>query len=208
MLRDTIKMMGTNNNLKKYIKSAGMSHAEVAEQKGIAPESLSRHISGRSQFSIQDAMDYAEILNCDPSVLLFEPTKVKVYGTVVDAHTVTMKNASDPEQFIASGFRFPPFVGAFLDTRTDYNIYLQGCINFVDIRPIQNQMVPQSSFGKNSIIKLSNGEVLQRCIYPNPDKTFTIVSYSGKVETNQNLVFACPVLSRVERPELLGVEII
>ena len=60
----------------------------------------------------------------------------------------------------------------------------------------------------NSIIKLSDGQVLQRCVYPNPDKTFTIVSYSGKVETNQNLVFACPVLSRVERPELLGIEII
>ena len=62
-----LNIIQNKNNLKELIKSTGLSHAEVAEKKGIAPESLSRHISSKTQFTIKDAKDYAQILNIDPS---------------------------------------------------------------------------------------------------------------------------------------------
>ncbi len=62
-----LNIIQNKNNLEEVIKSAGLSHAEVVEKKGIAPESLSRDISGKTQFSIKDAKDYVQILNIDPS---------------------------------------------------------------------------------------------------------------------------------------------
>lgn len=195
------------NNLKQLIRLAGLSHAEVAEKKGIAPESLSRHISGRSQFSIQDAEDYAEILDIDPSQLLFPNPKMKIYGKSIDSNVVVMNDASDPEEWISTPFRHPPHVGAILDKRETFNSFMDGAMLMVDVRPIQKQNIPQSAFGKNSIVKTNDGKILQRAIFPSYDGKFTLVSLSGAVTSNVNLKFACPVLMRVERPELLGFEI-
>lgn len=203
-----LKMIKKNeNNLKKLIRLAGLSHAEVAEKMGIAPESLSRHASGKSQFSIQNARDYAEILDIDPSMLLFDNPKIRVYGTVVDANEVTMKDNSDPDQWITTLFRYPPWVGVMLDRRQNYNTFLDGALQMIDVRPIQQQTVPQIAFGKNCIVKTSENKILQRTIYPSHDGKYTLVSVNGSVESDINLKFACPVLSRVERPELLGFEI-
>ena len=197
------------NNLKKLIKLAGLSHAEVAEKMGIAPESLSRHASGKSQFSIQNAKDYAEILDIDPSQLLFDNPKLRVYGEIIDADLVKMKDSSDPEEWcITPGFRYPPWVGVFVDVRENYNTFLNGALETVDTRPIQKQEVPQSAYGKWCVVKTADKNILQRTIYPTHDGKFTLVSVGGReVLHDQTLLFACPVLSRVERPELLGFEI-
>tara|TARA_A100001515_G_scaffold144961_1_gene150985 strand:+ start:23234 stop:23878 length:645 start_codon:yes stop_codon:yes gene_type:complete len=194
------------NNLKQLIRLAGLSHAEVAEKKGIAPESLSRHISGRSQFSIQDAEDYAEILDIDPSQLLFPNPEVKIYGKIIDSNVVVMNDTSDPEEWISTPFRYPPHVGVILDKRETFNNFMDGAMLMIDIRPIQKQNVPQTAFGKNSIVKTDDGKILQRAIFPSYDGKFTLVSLNGAVTSDINLKFACPVLMRVERPELLGFQ--
>lgn len=196
------------NNLKKLIKIAGLSHAEVAEKMGIAPESLSRHASGKSQFSIQNAKDYAEILDIDPSQLLFDNPKLRVYGQIIDADVVKMKDSSDPEEWCITPFRYPPWVGVFVDVRKNYNTFLNGALETVDTRPIQKQEVPQSAYGKWCIVKTNEGKILQRTIYPTHDGKYTLTSVGGRqILHDQHLLFACPVLSRVERPELLGFEI-
>ena len=94
----SIATMG--NNLKFYIKMSGKTQVEVAKLKGIAPESLSRHIAGRSQFSIQDAIEYAQILRCTPEQLLFEQKPIQVLGTVHANNIVTMADPMEPKQFI------------------------------------------------------------------------------------------------------------
>mgnify|MGYP003115449106 FL=1 len=210
-MNDNIFNMIKNNqnNLKHLIRLAGLTHAEVAEKKGIAPESLSRHISGKSQFSIQDARDYAEILDIDPSQLLFPPPQMHIYGTIIDANKVEMVNASDPIEYWSVPVRYPPFVGLFKDKREEYNTFLDGAITTVDIRPIQSQSIPQTTFGKWCIVKTEDGQILQRTIYPNHNGKFTLSSVGGRELLHDvKLKFACPVLTRVERPELLGFKII
>ena len=68
------------NNLKHYIRLSGKTQIQVAKEKGCVPESISRHISGRSQFSVQDAIEYAAILNCTPEQLLFERKPMPILG--------------------------------------------------------------------------------------------------------------------------------
>jgi len=200
--------MTVKNNLKKLIRLAGLTHAEVAAAKGIAPESLSRHVSGRSQFSIQDAEDYAEILDIDPSQILFSDIKINVLGKVYEANKVVMKDASEKQQFFSSSLRFPPYIGAFIDIRESYNNFLNNSVLLVDTRPIQNQNIPQTSMGKNCIVKTIEGNILQRTVYPNPGNKFTLTSFSGATETDQTLIFSCPIIMRIERPDILGYEII
>ena len=50
------------NNLDKKIAESGMSKKEVAAAKGITPETLSRHVHGKIQMTLQDAEQYGKIL--------------------------------------------------------------------------------------------------------------------------------------------------
>ena len=197
------------NNLKKYITLSGMSHAEVAAAKGIAPESLSRHISGRSNFSIQDAVEYASILQIDPSALLFEDSTVKVFGTINEGYKVDMVSTSEKERFVhCSQTRFPSYVGAFTNNRDAFNGALNGTITWADMRPIQEESVPQDALSRCCIFKCNVGQVRQAVIHKQMNNLFTTVAFYGNnVRNDIEIVWACPVLGRAERPDLLGLEI-
>ena len=197
------------NNLKKYITLSGMSHAEVAEKKGLAPESLSRHISGRSNFNIQDAVEYAAILDIDPSALLFEDTRIKIYGTIDDGYHTEMVSSSEKERFVHCNMaRFPSYFGAFLNKRDAFNAALDGTITWADMRPIQDESIPQDALSRCNIIKAGCGGIFQCVIHKQPDGKFTIQSFTGNsLQQDVKIIWACPVLGRAERPDLLGLEI-
>ncbi len=97
------------NNLKHFIRLSGLTQIQVAKQKGIQPESLSRHISGRSQFSIQDAIEYAEILGCTAEQLLFERKPMPIIGECVSGSVVKYYDESEPKRYIQT--RSAPLVG-------------------------------------------------------------------------------------------------
>ena len=59
------------NNLNKMITASGLSKREVAGLKGVTPETLSRHISGKIGISLSDAEQYARILGCTAKEVFF-----------------------------------------------------------------------------------------------------------------------------------------
>jgi len=59
------------NNLSKKIRQTGMEKKEVARRKGIAPETLSRHCSGKIHLTRKDADEYAQILGCRSAEILY-----------------------------------------------------------------------------------------------------------------------------------------
>ena len=199
------------NNLKKYITLSGMSHAEVAAAKGIAPESLSRHISGRSNFSIQDAIEYADILQIDPTAILFDPCRVKVFGNITDGFFVDMVSSSEKETFIhTSNTRFANYVGAFTNSRVEFNTYFDGAITWVDMRPIQQESVPQDALSRCCIYKCAETKVIrQAVVHKQQSGKYTIepLKFGQAIITDAELSWACPVLGRAERPDLLGLEV-
>ena len=85
----TNKMSG--RNLEKAIKASGMKKSEVARAKGIAPETLSRIISGKFGMNASDAEEFARILKCSPSQILFERKPIEIFGTAMR----TSNNVSD-----------------------------------------------------------------------------------------------------------------
>ena len=60
------------NNLDKMIRRSGMTNRAVAEEKGIKPETLSRHKSGAINITRDDAEEYAQILNCLPQMIMYQ----------------------------------------------------------------------------------------------------------------------------------------
>ncbi len=197
-------MMG--NNLKYFIKLSGMTQKQVADVKGIQPESLSRHISGRSKFSIQDAIEYAAILGCSPEQLLFEQKPIEVLGTVHQDETVTMRDPMEPKEFIQMNMTPQDHWGLMkLEFEGSWKAHDGGYI-MIDTKGIQQRKVLSACNGARSIVKTIDGSIEQALVYPQPDGKYTLTGVwgSGPVRQNIELVCGCPVLSSVFRPELLG----
>lgn len=201
-----IDLFTMGNNLKFYIKMSGKTQVEVAKLKGIAPESLSRHIAGRSQFSIQDAIEYAQILGCSPEQLLFEQKPIQVLGTVHANNTVTMADPMEPKQFIQMNMQPQKNWGLMRMEYTGSFKYADGGYAMIDTTGIQQRRVLATCNGARSIVKTSEGNIEHALVYPQPDGKYTLtgVWQGGQLRQNIELICGCPVLSCVDRPDLLG----
>jgi transcriptional regulator with XRE-family HTH domain len=194
------------NNLKFYIKLSGKTQVEVAKLKGIAPESLSRHISGRSQFSIQDALEYAAILGCTPEQLLFEQKPIEVLGTVHADETVTMRDSMEPKEFIQMNMTPQDNWGLMRMEHTGSWKYADGGYLMIDTKGIQERRVLTACNGARSLVKTKEGCIQHALVYPQPDGKYTLtgVWQAGNIRQNVELVCGCPILSVAARPDLLG----
>lgn len=200
------------NNLKYYIKLAGMTNAEVAEAKGIAPESVSRHVNGRSAMSVKDAIEYAAILDCRPEQLLFERKPMTVVGSLIEGAEVKFYLEEDRRR-VAVHCSYPP--GARLLDRDWLKPNMKpfdGMYMVIDSKPMKTKQVPQSCYGKPAICSYQCNE--PDCddwhfgyfvVYPMPDNKFTLQGVYGQDLHNMaELNWACPVYDVITRPDLLG----
>ena len=71
------------NNLDQMIRRSGMTNTQVAEEKGIKRETLSRHKSGVIRITRQDAEEYAKILNCLPQQIMYQNSPITLLGHVI-----------------------------------------------------------------------------------------------------------------------------
>ena len=204
------------NNLKHFIKLSGLTQIQVAKQKGIQPESLSRHISGRSQFSIQDAIEYAEILGCAAEQLLFERKPLPIIGECVNGLTTTFYGRDEALKYITPRAQHAFDAALLRGIWTEYQ-YDTPEYHLIDAGPIAKRTVPQIAFGSPAYVKVKDGEATlntdesERCflamIYPQPDHTYTCTAlYGSKIVQGVKLEWACPRILTVERPALWGWE--
>ena len=68
------------NNLLDIIQQSGYTNKEIAEKRGVTPETLSRHMHGHINMSIQDIEAYAEILKVTPQSILFNESPIPIIG--------------------------------------------------------------------------------------------------------------------------------
>ena len=71
------------NNLKNMIKASDRTLRDVAAQKGITPESISRQCNGKTPLNEYDAQDYAEILGCNPWDIMYQNPPVPLLAAVM-----------------------------------------------------------------------------------------------------------------------------
>ena len=192
--------MFMDNNLNTMILRSGISKRIVAEQKGIQPETLSRHISGKIQLNLNDAEDYARILDCSPQEVLFATDPAPILGYVhynkTAEHTIDWlkdrkkNNAKYPGSATrARNAKYPggdvylpspnPFeVGAVLfNIPDDYDgpwIDYKDSLCVVQLDPIKQGYVSKDSIQQASYAKIKGGGVLHGHVYPEPGGTYTV----------------------------------
>ena len=210
-------------NLARFIKLSGLTKGQVADQKGIAPESLSRHIAGRSHFSIQDAIEYAKILNVTPERLLFEPKPIKIAGQT-DLLNVEMYDNSQPERHIRFHHSMRETIQALEIDNTKASYHFHKMIWFFDAVYMKEVSISQACYGAPCVIKTckdkktnQKSRVLVRRIFPiatavpHSQVTFTLQGMpmfnTMDVEQNICLAWACPIINNMMRPDLVGVDI-
>lgn len=72
----------TNEKLLEKVTEHGMTPKRFAQKLNKDYSNLFRELKGQKQFSLQQALDYAKALDCDPVELLFEKTRCDVWGYV------------------------------------------------------------------------------------------------------------------------------
>ncbi len=202
-------------NLARYIKLSGLSKGEVAEQKGIAPESLSRHISGRSHFSVQDAIEYGKILGITPERLLFEPRPIKIAGTT-NMNIVNMYDNSEKERYVRFHHSMRDGVNCLTMDETASAYQYVKYLWFYMSSYMEKTVVHQHCFGEPCIVKTKDDRILCRRPFPEPITSdfklkFTLqglpIYGSLEIEQGVSLKWACPLLNNIQRPDLIGIEI-
>ena len=210
-----------HNNLQAMIARSGMTKREVAAIKGVTPETLSRHISGKIGISLNDAEQYAKILGCTPQEVFFASAPIDIVGT----NLLLANDDDDPKkkedfkwarQLTSEAKQYFPVgltsglegVGAWhtqIDrTYTGRFNFMENIIELVLLEPIEKQYVsPQQCAGRLCYVELDDTHkctieatnIVQALVYPNPDGTYTLVNVFGlgNIE-NKLLKWATPVL--------------
>ena len=167
------------NNLNKMIELSGLQKKVVAERKGVTPETLSRHIHERVPMTIQDARDYAEILDCTTNEIIFEAVSQPIIGTchILDDKNIRRKLNSEKlikalESGVAYNGSFNCVDHVFSHTYLPYAAgimqwtvgkkymgqwaYWGKALEYVMLEPIVEQYVSEETFGKIAFCWLKN----------------------------------------------------
>ena len=111
---DDMTEVQTVSNLKQLSKRAGMSGVQIAEQMGLRPETVSRHLNGKQNISIEDAIKYAKILGCSPEEILFQRSMCPIIGSLSTAGVLDMFGQDESKQrFLAGPLSFQPYHAAY-----------------------------------------------------------------------------------------------
>jgi len=189
---DDMTEVQTVSNLKQLSKRAGMSGVQIAEQMGLRPETVSRHLNGKQNISIEDAIKYAKILGCSPEEILFQRSMCPIIGSLSTAGVLDMFGQDESKQrFLAGPLSFQPYHAAYF--APGWFTKKKTAIAIVDRRPIDKRYVHDQSVGQISICMVKNccgsGKNIAVCGYPfeNSDfKTHTVRRIINMVEAMQS----------------------
>jgi len=222
--------MFMDNNLNTMILRSGITKRIVAEQKGVAPETLSRHISGKIQLSLNDAEDYARILDCSPQEIMFKSNPAPILGYIhynkTAEHSVDWleyrkkNNAKYPGGDVYLPSPNPFEVGAVLfNIPEEYDgpwIDYKDSLCVVQLDPIKQGYVSKDSIQQTSYAKIKGGGVLHGHVYPEPGGTYTVynpwrqdlLSTETEMQRGLKLDWAAPVIASFWQPTLRGIDIV
>ena len=211
------------NNLDAVIRASGMNKKQLAKAAGIMPETLSRHIHGKVQMTLENAERYAEILNVSVQKVMFVNPAIPIVGSAI------LKNNEIIRSFYnmwTQGIQIPAFLGDDLcaikySSETGYTglwYEYSNALCFYLKDPIINHYVHQSCMQNSCIamledeIKLPNQgatRLLAGVLYPEPGELYTIDSPKNGVHFRGVQVrWATPYVSALFRPDLRGVTLV
>ena len=209
------------NNLDAVIRASGMNKKQVAKAAGMTPETLSRHIHGKVQMTLENAERYAEILGVSVQKIMFVNPPTPIVGeAILKAEDVIVRNFLTKwtqgvqirsylgDDICAIKYTAEPgYKGYWYEYTDALCFYLKKPIlkHFVDKGCVQNSSLVMLE----DEIKLPNQEptrLLAGVVYPEPGDLYTIDSPKNGINLRGlKLVWGTPYLSALFRPDLRGV---
>ena len=210
------------NNLDVMIRRSGLLNREVAERKGIRPETVSRHISGALQFNLKDAEEYAIILGCTAQDVLFAQHPVILFG---ELNNDVVKVRSPIEKQIGYYLQFPVQQDLRIvkanhtnENKRWANGRMYGFSNLC----IEKECIDTNCFMRLSIMLIKNDTSVRFGVtYPEPGGTFSVGfdanSHSQSkqptsrtvskkdIKRGLELTWATPILFCIMQPDLMDV---
>ena len=150
ILDDDMSEPQTTGNLKAIAKRSGLSGVQIAEQMGMRPETVSRHLNGKQNISIEDATRYAKILGCTPEDILFQRSMCPIIGELSnDGIFNNWGQDESKRRFLAGPLSFQPYHAAYLCP--GWFTKKKTAIGIIDRRPIEKRYVHDQSVGQISL---------------------------------------------------------
>ena len=213
------------NNLETIIRKSGMNKRQVAQARGVTPETLSRHIHGHINMTITDAEEYAKVLGCNAQQIMFLAAPIDIIANchihtnnIIDRNFVERpaQQVFMPDYYLDNAFAIQ------WTTDDEYQgmwFEWANAIQFVLKDPIVNSYVHKECVQQVSLVKFAEPCHCERTdrilthtsgiLYPAPGNRYTIwSSASGSSMENVKLEWAAPQVQAVFRPDLRGVSIV
>ena len=210
-------MLLMQNNLEHMIRTAAMTKREVAALKGITPENLSRQVNGHTNITLRDAEDYAKILDCLPEEIMFatKPIKLLADWRLDDNQQpyIDYESADDKVVFINQYYaKDTACIRAQLGPDKPWQFEMwDGQLEIIDFGPANRGEVSKECIQNPCYALSENGKLMWGLLYPQPGNVYTIYANSAKGfdnAENLKLKWACPVISVIRRPDLMGVRVV
>lgn len=214
------------NNLEIMIAKSGMTKRNVAELKGITPETLSRHVHGKIQMTLQDAEQYAKILDCNAQDVLFAQKPVKIIGYMHINPDDSMTRSIAAGKTLGKVYlhnHMQQDTGAIIYSAdkgySGRHFGWRNAVAFIKRSPVERGEIHPSAIMNESFVKVigdipdaENGNcngLLFGVLYPEPGGTYTVHNVlSDKIRKGLKLEWASPLLAVCLRPELRQVEVV
>ena len=230
--------MNMDNNLDAMILKSGLTRRVVAEEKGVTPETVSRHIHGKIQLSLNDAEDYSKILACSPQEIMFKADPIPIiaylhynidgiceYDLISDrkdnpSAKIAKRNAEHCEGMVylpgLHSFKVGAIVFSFHPDYSGMWSTWRNAITIVTLDPITDKRVSDCSIQQASYVKIKDGPMSFGDVYPEPGLTYTIhnpwrqdlLSDGIEMQRNLKLEWATPAITTYWQPKLRGIDII
>ena len=216
------------NNLFDIIQQSDYTNKEIAEQRGVTPETLSRHIHGHVNMSIHDIEAYADILKITPQSILFNEAPIPIIGDCyVDSNGLTHRNFSSKcvqavYMDIVLLKELSGLVAVSWSCADDYRgvwYEFNGALAFFLNEPIVKNTIHTGCIQNACLIKVKKPlkqkeisipqEIFGGVLYPEPDDLYTLHAPKQNFTLkNLELSWASPMTSVIFRPDLRGCRIV
>lgn len=175
--------------LKKLAADKNISGKKLAELAKCTPETVSRHMNGRTQVNKKDAKKYANILEVDPERFYAEMLGLnKVLSNTSTHQDISIRGWVDNKHHVHSWpgletkiarttMRLPEnLVGFQYPNDVSYDDWKKGRIMFVSKLPMEEKRISEGSFRGLCIAKVKGSSDIRLCVlFPiAPPKNYNI----------------------------------
>ena len=223
----------TGNQLKQWAKQRGISGQELAEKRGVRPETVSRHMNDRTEMSMTDYTEYAQLLDVDVATLIVEKIKTPVFGVLDRQSFVHPRHQSQvPLQVTTGGGRVSQASTAILQprqfvTRTGSGAESYARLPAEDMQPegmfmvhapsLSAKEIPQHCLSRLCLVSTVIdgrdvwllGNLYQDAIHHHSgSETYSVVPYwrsdDAEIMAGLTVEAAAPVMAKIYAPDVAG----